>query len=161
MRGLAPPAPRPGAIGGVEPVAPRPMASAAPRQGMDWGLGLITIAFLVGAAAIVAVGQWTKRPPESLAAGESRIITARPDTTIPDNGAAAPAGTAASGGMPSAGGAALPGTPYSMDQSTEGGTIDQRPQAHTAPEPAGAAKPRLRSTAPGFLQAPPGMKPVK
>lgn len=162
MRGLAPPARYPGAIGGVEPVAPRPFDSAPPRKGMDWGLTLITVGFLVAAAVIVAAGQWIKRPPESLAAGESRIITARPDTMIPDNGAPGSAdGAPGSANGATTAGAPLPGTPYSMDSATQGGEVSARPEAHRAPEPAGAAKPSARSTAPGFLQAPPGMKPVK
>lgn len=161
IRGLGAEPARPGAIGGVQPVAPRP---APRRKGPDWGLALITVAFLGGAAGIFYFGYLVKGSDDSLAAGETRIITARPDTVIPDQGSSATpaattggqaASTAGSPPTPSAGGG------YSMGESAGGGDVSTRPTARTAPEPAGREKPRPTSPTPGVLQAPPGVKPVK
>lgn len=155
MRALSPKPLRPGAIGGVEPIMPR---TERDRTGIDWGLVLITVAFLGGAGGLVYFGYLANRPPESLAAGETRIITARPETVIPD----AP-GSGATGAAPTADGASAdtPGSGYSMEQNVTGGDVATRPGAHTAPEPAGRRDERPRSVAPGTLQAPPGVKPAR
>lgn len=163
-RGVAAESLRPGHIGRVEPVVALPPRG---RRGPDWGLVLITVAFLGGAAGLVYFG-YLSRQGESLAAGETRIIAGRPDTVIPDSGAAGtPALTPAASGSTKPGstaGAPPPaadGSGYSLSSPAQGGDVGTRPSAHTAPEPQGTSKPRPTSSAPGVLQAPPGVKPVK
>ncbi|PWR19138.1 hypothetical protein DKG75_19485 [Zavarzinia compransoris] len=164
IRGLGADPQRPGALGGVEPVSPRPQHR---RAGPDWGLALITVAFLGGAAGLFYFGYMKKNQDDSLAAGETRIITARPETVIPDGGTAATPAASTGGqtaGTASGSGAARPpagGGGYSMGEQATGGDVSTRPAARTAPEPAGREKPRPTSSAPGVLQAPPGVKPVK
>lgn len=155
LRGDAAAARRPGALGGMEPVMPRPPRS---RRGPDWGLLLITVAFLGGAAGLFYFG-YLQRDDGMLAAGESRTITARPDTVIPDaTGMSGGGSTAATGSAPRPAPAA--GGGYDMSSPTQGGEVSTRPSAHAAPEPGNGSKPRPSSSAPGLLVAPPGTKPA-
>ncbi|PWR22741.1 hypothetical protein [Zavarzinia aquatilis] len=162
-RGVAAETSRPGHIGRVEPVVGPPPRG---RRGPDWGLVLITAAFLGGAAGLVYFG-YMSRKGESLAAGETRIIAGRPDTVIPDSGQGGapiltPTGSTKPGstaGAPPP--AAADGSGYSLSSPAQGGDVGTRPSAHSAPEPQGTSKPRPTSSAPGVLQAPSGMKPVK
>lgn len=168
----------PGHIGGVEPVVGPPPRD---ERRFDWGLVVISVIFLAGAGAIVGAGQWL-RQGNDLEAGETRIIAGRPDTVIPDSpggatpasGSASPAAapataaprpTAAGGTKPVAGGADTLPPPatsgYSLSSPAQGGDVSTRPSAHSAPEPQGQARPRPTSSAPGVLQAPPGVKPVQ
>lgn len=166
-RGIAAENQRPGHIGRVEPVIALPSRG---RRGPDWGLVLITVAFLGGAAGLVYFG-YLSRQGDSLAAGETRIIGGRPDTVIPDSGTAgAPVTTTAASGTNgttkpgSTAGAPPPaadGSGYSLSSPAQGGDVSTRPSAHNAPEPQGTSKPRPSSSTPGVLQAPAGMKPVK
>lgn len=166
-RGIAAENQRPGHIGRVEPVIALPPRG---RRGPDWGLVLITVAFLGGAAGLVYFG-YLSRQGDSLAAGETRIITGRPDTVIPDSGAVgAPAATPAAsggngttrpGGTADAPPPAADGSGYSLSSPAQGGDVSTRPAARNAPEPQGTSKPRPTSSTPGVLQAPAGMKPVK
>lgn len=160
-----------GRIGAVEPVMPR----SRRRRGPDWGLALITLIFLGSAAALVYYGV-LNTGGGLLGLGESRTLSARPDTTIPDPDAVQPldqlapgftgttapsgAGTAAA---PSAGALPVPaGGAYNMNQQTrQGGAVESRPEAHAAPTPAGPSiHDKPRSVAPGRLIAPPGARPV-
>ncbi|WP_158595776.1 hypothetical protein [Oleomonas cavernae] len=152
MRGDAAAARHPGALGGVEPLTPRPPRR---RRGPDWGLLIITIAFLGGAGGLFYFG-YMRHDTGLLGEGESRTIAARPDTVIPDGGPA-PAATAGGGTAP----APAAGGGYDMSVPAQGGDVSTRPGARTAPEPGGGSKPRPTSTAPGVLIAPPGVKPVK
>lgn len=174
MRGLEPEAVRPGAIGRVEPIGLRPPPRR--RRGPDWGLVLITLAFLGGAGGLLYFG-YLKTKDGLLEAGETHTIAGRPDTVIPDNGGTPPAtrpgatgasGTTAGTSGGTSGGTATPHAPmpsgsgYSLtDQGVQGGDVSTRPGAHSAPEPQGHEAPRPTSSAPGTLQAPPGVKPVK
>ncbi|MCW0181309.1 MAG: hypothetical protein OJI70_05990 [Zavarzinia sp.] len=166
-RGISAENTRPGHIGRVEPVVALPPRG---RHGPDWGLVLITVAFLGGAAGLLYFG-YMSRQGDSLAAGETRVIAGRPDTVIPDSASAGapvvtPAasgtgGTASPGSTAGAPPPAADGSGYSLSSPAQGGDVTTRPSAHSAPEPRGTSKPRPTSSAPGVLQAPPGVKPVK
>ncbi len=149
-----------GRIGAVEPVTPRTRR----RRGPDWGLGLITLVFLGAAAALVYYGM-PGRAGELLGLGETRTLSARPDTMVADPDAVqpldqmAPGFTGSAAEPPAAGGTGG----YDMNrQIRPGGTVETRPEAHAAPTPAGPAiHDKPRSVAPGRLIPPPGARPVR